>query len=73
MVNVNQYPSFDGMLEIVELGFDARVWRSPPNEKAFIVFMSNENQWRLNHLFHKAAMTFVLHPTGKLPDIPCNS
>lgn len=32
----------DGILEIVEPGFDARVWRSPPNEKAFIVFMSNE-------------------------------
>ncbi len=57
----------DGMLEIVEPGFDARARRSPPNEKAFIVFMSNENQWRLNHLFHKAAMTFVVHLTDKLP------
>mgnify|MGYP003533868461 CR=1 FL=1 len=31
----------DGILEIVEPGFDARVWRSPPNEKAYIVVMSN--------------------------------
>ena len=33
----------DGMLEIVEPGFDARAWRSPPNEKAFIVFVKCEN------------------------------
>ena len=37
----------DGILEIVEPGFDARVWRSPPNEKAFIVFMSNEKSMAL--------------------------
>ena len=37
----------DGMLEIVEPGFDARAWRSPPNEKAFIVFMSNEKSMAL--------------------------
>lgn len=33
---------FDGIFEIVEFGFDVRVWRFLLNEKVFIVFMSNE-------------------------------
>ncbi len=44
LINIRLY---DGMLEIAEPGFDARVWRSPPNEKAFIVFMSNEKSMAL--------------------------